>query len=71
MKKYKNQMATEEKLNELHNQTQVLSQEIKSEKNKKKKDSVYNIPLLEEQCKSYGEQYDDLRVKLISFNIQS
>lgn len=62
-KKYRNQIATENKLNELKNELDKFSQEINSmKKNKSKYKSKYNISILEEQLRNFGEQYEDRRV---------
>lgn len=65
-KKYRNQNAIENKLNELKNEIDKFSQEITSmKKNKSKNKLNYNIQQLEDHLKNYGEQYDERRVKLI------
>jgi len=62
-KKYRNQNATEKKLNELKSEIDKLATEIKSfEKNKGKNKLNYNIPNLKEQLDSFGEQYEERRV---------
>lgn len=67
-KKYRNQNTTENKLSELKYEIDKFAQEITSmKKNKSKNKSNYNISLLEEQLKNFGEQYEERRVDNIFY----
>lgn len=57
-KKYRNKQAIEEKLNTLQYEIQLFKQEIDSlKKNKSKNKFNYNIDVLTDMLKNFGDQY--------------
>ena len=69
-KKYRNQNVTENKLSELKNEIDKFSQEVHSlKKNKSKNKANYNIGVLEEQLRNFGEQYQERKVNFNKFRL--